>query len=68
MRRSNKLYARTLNIGAARRCLGPVNRSVGRVGRSGSETAMFSHITIGTQDLPRALAFYDAALAPLGIH
>jgi catechol 2,3-dioxygenase-like lactoylglutathione lyase family enzyme len=28
---------------------------------------MFSHITIGTQDLPRALAFYDAALAPLGI-
>lgn len=29
---------------------------------------MFSHITIGTQDLPRALAFYDAALALLGIH
>jgi catechol 2,3-dioxygenase-like lactoylglutathione lyase family enzyme len=28
---------------------------------------MFSHITIGTKDIPRALAFYDAALAPLGI-
>ena len=28
---------------------------------------MFSHLTIGTNDLARALAFYDAALAPLGI-
>ena len=28
---------------------------------------MFSHVTIGTRDLPRAEAFYDAALAPLGI-
>ena len=28
---------------------------------------MFSHITIGTGDLARAVAFYDAALAPLGI-
>jgi catechol 2,3-dioxygenase-like lactoylglutathione lyase family enzyme len=28
---------------------------------------MFSHVTIGTNDLARALAFYDAALAPLGI-
>ena len=28
---------------------------------------MFSHITIGTQDLTRAVTFYDAALAPLGI-
>ena len=28
---------------------------------------MFSHVTIGTQDLPRAVTFYDAALAPLGI-
>jgi catechol 2,3-dioxygenase-like lactoylglutathione lyase family enzyme len=28
---------------------------------------MFSHVTIGTQDLARALTFYDAALAPLGI-
>jgi catechol 2,3-dioxygenase-like lactoylglutathione lyase family enzyme len=28
---------------------------------------MFSHVTIGTQDLPRAMAFYDAAPAPLGI-
>ena len=28
---------------------------------------MFNHITIGTHDLARAIAFYDAALAPLGI-
>jgi len=28
---------------------------------------MFSHMTIGASDLPRASAFYDAALAPLGI-
>jgi catechol 2,3-dioxygenase-like lactoylglutathione lyase family enzyme len=28
---------------------------------------MFSHMTIGTSDLPRAEAFYDAVLAPLGI-
>jgi catechol 2,3-dioxygenase-like lactoylglutathione lyase family enzyme len=28
---------------------------------------MFSHVTIGTTDLARAAAFYDAALAPLGI-
>jgi catechol 2,3-dioxygenase-like lactoylglutathione lyase family enzyme len=28
---------------------------------------MFSHITIGTNDLARAIAFYDAILAPLGI-
>ena len=28
---------------------------------------MFSHVTIGTSDLDRAIAFYDAALAPLGI-
>ena len=28
---------------------------------------MFSHVTIGTQDLARATAFYDAVLAPLGI-
>ena len=28
---------------------------------------MFSHVTIGTNDLARATAFYDAALAPLGI-
>ena len=28
---------------------------------------MFSHITIGIQDLTRAVSFYDAALAPLGI-
>jgi catechol 2,3-dioxygenase-like lactoylglutathione lyase family enzyme len=28
---------------------------------------MFSHVTIGTTDLARAVTFYDAALAPLGI-
>jgi catechol 2,3-dioxygenase-like lactoylglutathione lyase family enzyme len=28
---------------------------------------MFSHMTIGTADLPRAEAFYDTVLAPLGI-
>ena len=28
---------------------------------------MFSHITVGTHDLARATAFYDATLAPLGI-
>jgi catechol 2,3-dioxygenase-like lactoylglutathione lyase family enzyme len=28
---------------------------------------MFSHVTIGIQDLSRAFAFYDATLAPLGI-
>lgn len=28
---------------------------------------MFSHVTIGTHDLARATAFYDAVLAPLGI-
>ena len=28
---------------------------------------MFSHVTIGTGDLARAVAFYDAALAPLGL-
>ncbi len=28
---------------------------------------MFSHVTIGTSDLSRAVAFYDPALAPLGI-
>src|SRR3954468_15716703 len=28
---------------------------------------MFSHVTVGTHDLSRAIAFYDAVLAPLGI-
>ena len=28
---------------------------------------MFSHVTLGTHGLPRAIAFYDAVLAPLGI-
>jgi len=28
---------------------------------------MFSHLTIGTTDLARAIAFYDTVLEPLGI-
>jgi catechol 2,3-dioxygenase-like lactoylglutathione lyase family enzyme len=28
---------------------------------------MFSHVTIGTMNLDRAVAFYDAVLSPLGI-
>ncbi len=28
---------------------------------------MFSHVMVGTRDLDRASAFYDAVLAPLGI-
>ena len=28
---------------------------------------MFSHVTLGTDDPERAVAFYDALLAPLGI-
>lgn len=28
---------------------------------------MLSHVTIGTNDLRKAIAFYDAALAPLGL-
>ena len=28
---------------------------------------MFSHVTIGTNDLNRAAPFYDAVLSPLGI-
>jgi len=28
---------------------------------------MLSHVTIGTNDLPRTVRFYDAVLAPLGI-
>ena len=28
---------------------------------------MFSHVTVGTSKLTRALRFYDAALAPLGL-
>ncbi|MCL6701300.1 VOC family protein [Pseudomonas sp. T1.Ur] len=28
---------------------------------------MFSHVTVGTNDLERAGAFYDAILAPLGL-
>ena len=33
----------------------------------GEETAMFSHIMIGTNDLDRAKSFYDALLGTLGI-
>jgi catechol 2,3-dioxygenase-like lactoylglutathione lyase family enzyme len=28
---------------------------------------MFSHVTIGSNNLEKAMAFYDAALAPLGL-
>ena len=28
--------------------------------------AIFSHVTVGTNDLARARAFYDAVLMPLG--
>ena len=28
---------------------------------------IFTHLTVGTNDLPRAKAFYDAALAAIGI-
>jgi catechol 2,3-dioxygenase-like lactoylglutathione lyase family enzyme len=28
--------------------------------------AIFTHVTVGTNDLAKARAFYDAALAPLG--
>ncbi|BCL76849.1 lactoylglutathione lyase [Jeongeupia sp. HS-3] len=28
---------------------------------------MFSHITVGCSDLPRAAAFYDAVLIPIGL-
>ena len=28
---------------------------------------MFNHVSLGTNDLPRAMAFYDAALAPLDV-
>ena len=28
--------------------------------------AIFTHVTVGTNDLAKARAFYDAVLAPLG--
>ena len=28
---------------------------------------MFSHVTLGSNDVAKAKAFYDAALAPLGL-
>ena len=28
---------------------------------------MLSHVTLGTNDIDRAVAFYDLALAPLGL-
>jgi len=28
---------------------------------------MFSYVCLGTNDLPAAVAFYDAVLAPLGL-
>lgn len=30
-------------------------------------TRIFSHVTVGTHDVKRAAAFYDAVLAPLGL-
>ena len=29
--------------------------------------AIFTHVTVGTNDLAKARAFYDAVLAPLGL-
>jgi catechol 2,3-dioxygenase-like lactoylglutathione lyase family enzyme len=29
---------------------------------------MLSHVTLGTHDIARAIAFYDHVLAPLGLH
>ena len=28
---------------------------------------MFSHVTVGTNDIDKAKTFYDAVLAPLGL-
>jgi len=33
----------------------------------GTENRMFSHVTVGAQNLERAGRFYDAVLAPLGL-
>ena len=35
--------------------------------KSDGESRMFSHITVGTNDLDQAAAFYDAILIPLGL-
>jgi catechol 2,3-dioxygenase-like lactoylglutathione lyase family enzyme len=32
----------------------------------GETMAMFTHVTVGTNDLAKARAFYDSVLAPLG--
>ncbi|MFZ5789466.1 MAG: VOC family protein [Pseudomonadota bacterium] len=32
-----------------------------------SANGCFSHVTLGSNDLPRSRTFYDAALAPLGL-
>ncbi len=57
LRRSFRPAAHACCMSALYRCPPP-----------GKETIrMFSHITIGTNDFPRAAAFYDAVLAPLGI-
>jgi catechol 2,3-dioxygenase-like lactoylglutathione lyase family enzyme len=29
---------------------------------------MFSHVTVGCNDIGKAAAFYDAVLTPLGLH
>ena len=31
-----------------------------------NETVFFSHVTVGTNDIKKAVRFYDAVLAPLG--
>ena len=32
-----------------------------------TDGSVFSHLTVGSADMTRAMAFYDAALAPLGL-
>lgn len=50
--------AETLGIAAAQGKL--------RITGVGKGAAMFSYVSLGTSDLARAIAFYDAVLAPLG--
>ena len=57
---------RSLPVVARRR---PVqDRAVARTttGRVATEASMFRYLCLGTNDLARASAFYDAVLAPLG--
>ena len=41
---------------------------MGRAFGMGIMTGTFLYLTLGTNDLNRAARFYDAALAPLGLH